>query len=57
MPPSRKTIALTADQADKNLLCIRCHDEENSTKFDFTKYWGQIVHKGAGYVHRPGGPP
>jgi hypothetical protein len=42
----RKTIALTAEKADKNLLCIRCHDEENDTKFDFMKRWGEIVHKG-----------
>ena len=37
---------LTAEQADKNRLCIRCHDEDNSPKFEFAKYWGQIVHKG-----------
>jgi len=42
----RKTLALTADQADKNLFCVRCHDEENDRDFDFTKRWGEIVHKG-----------
>ena len=35
-----------AELADKNRLCLRCHDEDNSPKFDFSKYWGQIVHKG-----------
>jgi hypothetical protein len=41
-----KAIALTADQADKTMLCVRCHDAENSTHFEFSKYWGQVVHKG-----------
>jgi Cytochrome c554 and c-prime len=36
---------LTADQADKNRLCLRCHDEDNSPHFDFAKYWGQVIHK------------
>jgi hypothetical protein len=42
----RQAIALKADVANKNGLCERCHDAENSRHFDFTKYWGQIVHKG-----------
>src|SRR5205823_8651865 len=37
---------LTADQADKNRLCLRCHDEDNSPHFDFAKYYGQIAHNG-----------
>ena len=37
---------LTADQADKNRLCLRCHDEDNSPHFDFAKYYPQIAHKG-----------
>ena len=41
----RKPMKLTAEQADKNRLCIRCHDEDNSPKFEFAKYWSQIVHK------------
>jgi hypothetical protein len=44
-PEFRKLIALTADRADNGRLCIRCHDEENSRKFEFTKYWSQIAHK------------
>jgi hypothetical protein len=42
----RKLISLTAEQADKNGLCLSCHDEENSRNFEFTKYWPQINHKG-----------
>jgi hypothetical protein len=42
----RKPMHLSAEQADKNGLCIRCHDEENSRNFEFTKYWSQIAHKG-----------
>ena len=49
----RKTIALTAEQADKNLLCIQCHDEENSPHFEFSKYWGQIAHKGVDVYNDP----
>jgi hypothetical protein len=37
---------LTAEQADKNRLCLRCHDEDNSPHFDFDKYWRKIDHKG-----------
>jgi hypothetical protein len=25
---------------------LRCHDDENSRNFEFTKYWGMINHKG-----------
>ncbi len=42
----RKLIALTAELADKNRLCLRCHDDENSRNFEFKKYWGLINHKG-----------
>lgn len=49
---------VTAKQADKNQLCLRCHDEDNSPHFDFAKYYGQIVHKGLDdyqdpLVHKP----
>ncbi len=37
---------LTADKADRNRLCLRCHDEDNSPEFNFAKYYGQIIHKG-----------
>ena len=42
----RGALKLTAQLADKNRLCIRCHDEDNSPKFEFASYWSQIVHKG-----------
>ena len=42
----RKPIRVTAVQADKGQLCNRCHDEDNSPKFEFATYWGQIAHKG-----------
>ena len=42
----RQPMQVTAEQADKGRLCNRCHDEDNSPKFEFTKYWSQIVHNG-----------
>jgi hypothetical protein len=42
----RKLVTVTAEQADKNGLCYRCHDPDNSPKFEFKKYWSDIVHKG-----------
>jgi len=42
----RKALALTAEQADRNRLCVRCHDEDNSPKFDFQTYMTMIFHKG-----------
>jgi len=45
-PEYRKLIALTAELADKNRLCLRCHDDENSRNFEFKKYWQQVMHKG-----------
>ncbi len=40
----RKPLRITAEQADKSRLCIRCHDEDNSPKYEFATYWSQIVH-------------
>ncbi len=40
-----KFLARSAADLDKNRFCVRCHDEDNSPKFDFTTYWGQILHK------------
>ncbi len=45
-PEFRKLMALTAEQADKNGLCARCHDLDNSPHFDFATYYGKISHKG-----------
>jgi len=41
----RKALALTAEQVDKNRTCTRCHDEDNSPKFNFATFYGKIVHK------------
>ena len=38
-------MALTSELADKNMLCIRCHDSDNSPKFSFSTFWPQIMHK------------
>lgn len=40
----RKAIARNAADADKNGLCMRCHDMDNSPKFDFATYWAQVAH-------------
>jgi hypothetical protein len=45
-PEFRNFLALKAEQADKDRLCIRCHDLDNSRNFEFAKYWPQIMHKG-----------
>lgn len=57
----RELMHLTADRADKNRLCLRCHDEDNSPHFDFGKYWPQVAHKGLDTYQDPkthqGTPP
>lgn len=45
-PSFRQSLALTVEQAEKNRLCVRCHDEDNSPKFDFNTYMTMILHKG-----------
>ncbi len=40
----RKAIARTAGDANRNRLCLQCHDEDNSPKFDFATYWGKVAH-------------
>jgi hypothetical protein len=42
----RKLVTVSADQMNKNGLCERCHDPDNSPKFEFAKYWRDIVHNG-----------
>ncbi len=49
----RKALALTAELADKNMLCIRCHDADNSPKFAFSTFWPQIMHKGMDKYDNP----
>ncbi|WP_422927302.1 multiheme c-type cytochrome [Singulisphaera sp. PoT] len=40
----RKAIARSVAEAEKSGLCARCHDMDNSPKFDFATYWAQINH-------------
>jgi hypothetical protein len=49
----RKVMALTAEQAEKNRLCIQCHDSDNSPKFEFAAFYGQISHKGLDTYNDP----
>lgn len=42
----RTSLALTPEKAERNRLCISCHDEDNSPKFDFATYMTMIYHKG-----------
>lgn len=39
----RRAMKLTKEAA-KETLCRKCHDLENSPKFEFDKYWAEIVH-------------
>ena len=50
---ARALVHLTAEQADKNRLCLRCHDEDNSPHFTFPEYWGKIAHKGLDTYNDP----
>ncbi|MFO0957800.1 MAG: multiheme c-type cytochrome [Isosphaeraceae bacterium] len=47
----REPMKVDIKTAERN-VCGRCHDEDNSPKFNFATYWGQIVHNG---LDRPGG--
>ena len=40
---SRTAVRITQDQAEKK-VCMKCHDFDNSPKFDFKTYWPQIEH-------------
>ena len=42
----RGFLHLSAESADKNRLCIACHDEDNSPHFKFETHWPQVVHTG-----------
>jgi Cytochrome c554 and c-prime len=33
------------NEHDRKTLCYRCHDNDNSPDFDFTRYWAKIAHK------------
>ena len=40
----RRAVKRTSDDFDRNHRCISCHDEDNDPKFDFAKYWPQVIH-------------
>ncbi len=40
---SRKAVQVTKANAEKK-VCLKCHDFDNSPKFDFEKYWPDIAH-------------
>jgi hypothetical protein len=42
----QQAMAITAEQADKNRLCLHCHDQDNSPHFEFEEYWKKIKHNG-----------
>lgn len=41
----REGLRLTLTQA-RETLCVRCHDLDNSPKFDFETYWPKVNHSG-----------
>jgi hypothetical protein len=40
---SRKAVHVSKANAEKK-VCLKCHDFDNSPKFDFEKYWPEIAH-------------
>jgi hypothetical protein len=48
-----KVMVVSAEQADKNGLCVKCHDLDNSPHFDFAKYYKKIIHKGLDTYNDP----
>lgn len=38
-------VRVTLQQA-RDTLCVKCHDADNSPKFDFDKYWEDVKHPG-----------
>ena len=42
----RKPMAMTAESAERNGFCIKCHDEDNDHNFTFAARYAQIFHKG-----------
>jgi len=40
----RAGLKLTSATVEQS--CLKCHDEDNSTEFDFKRYWPKVEHKG-----------
>lgn len=64
----RAAMNLTPEKAEKNRVCLGCHDIDNSPHFDMTSYYPKIAHKGLDDYQDPkvhkgiapklaGGPP
>ena len=45
-PAYRKPMAMTAESAERNGFCVKCHDEDNDHGFTFAARYAQIFHKG-----------
>ena len=41
-----RSLARTAESADKSGMCLKCHDEDNSPHFNFASYWKKVAHEG-----------
>jgi hypothetical protein len=39
-------MAVSVEQVSRNHMCNRCHDGDNSPKFDFDSYYAEIDHAG-----------
>lgn len=42
----RAALNLTPEKAEKNRVCLGCHDLDNSPHFDMASYYPKIAHKG-----------
>ena len=42
----RSVASVKAESSGGNGGCVKCHDAENSVKFNFDKYWDKIKHPG-----------
>ncbi|HCS51360.1 multiheme c-type cytochrome [Rubinisphaera sp.] len=42
---AREAIKVNLVMAEKQ-VCVKCHDFENSPKFNFEKYWDKVIHRG-----------
>ncbi len=42
----RKPMRMSAESANKNNFCTKCHDEDNDHNFTFDARYAQIFHKG-----------
>lgn len=43
---ARVDMQMRKEQVEKSNFCMKCHDLDNSPKFDFATYWREVEHKG-----------